>query len=974
MMKKRLPFFKRAQRGQTIVILALAFIVLLGFVGIVTDISLMFVRYNTLRRAVDSAAVAAAGQVRRTLPNAQEIANANAMGGTQAEKDKRADGFAFARNIATVNLAARQFIEFYGLSPSTVLVDTCATTPADPELKCSIKDPVTGKLPPPRKLVRVTAQLNSPTVFLRLLGWPSVLLEATSISETAVLDVVMIFDSSESMLNQTSYDDWEKGTPYKMHYYAPRMAQPAGSGVTTNCTTPSKYDPVYLRMFGCNYDYMSAWYQTLGKTQNQITADTTTYPVISYLSDASNNITIINDPNDSRQAPPNCRVRFFPAAETIVGGVSNGQGANAPTDDVRVEYTKLLKQVGYMSSGGSFTSNYDGFVPAYNYFGCCNDPNQDGKFEDLVCQPFKAMRDSTAEFLKHIDFTRGDRVAYVTFDRYAYLIDPDGQKGGADGTGPQTPMMTSQSDALLALSNEIGVRAETSFYADTVINGTNTVGTDGLWDSYVIGGAPYNPSDPSKSGTPIRYEQTMTNLAAGTWSPSGTGGYNNTTVGQLNDYPVNNNCHFQNAGLQAPFSIYSSLSPLDADLRNVNYIASRYPTPMAAFGQPKGLFPGTKSPNNGSTTNWPNPASFISWPATLMLPNLNDPAWNNQLPVTQFTSPTDPNYARQGKKPQWSYEIGAGCGSSNVGAALRVGNNALLNPNTVRTNGAVWVMVMLGDGAAAQSDPVRRGGAAGILNPGNPYGDPNSAPTSAGQYGSYGLCPYGTPANPGALLDNNFDVEQPRCSDMLPETRNPYCFRPDPGHTDADSNIFIDLNDDIRCETTYDVDDYARDWADYVGLSNPFPELTTQGTTRNALQLPTIFTIGFGIDFQQGNHSCAANVSDCLGEELLRYIADVGDNQRIDTDYQQDLKRDGVLDGKLSNNDPYGDRGPCEGPVVGYGSADAAKNANDFSTGVWVNPLPPKTNCGNYYNAPDPNRLTAVFDDIASRMFTRLTR
>jgi len=48
----------------------------------------------------------------------------------------RADGYAFARNIATVNLAARQFIEFYGLSPSAVLVDTCATTPHDVDLQC----------------------------------------------------------------------------------------------------------------------------------------------------------------------------------------------------------------------------------------------------------------------------------------------------------------------------------------------------------------------------------------------------------------------------------------------------------------------------------------------------------------------------------------------------------------------------------------------------------------------------------------------------------------------------------------------------------------------------------------------------------------------------------------------------------------------------------------------------------------------
>ena len=46
---------RRGETGQTIVILAFGFIVLLAFIGIVTDVSLLFVRYTTLRRAVDAA-------------------------------------------------------------------------------------------------------------------------------------------------------------------------------------------------------------------------------------------------------------------------------------------------------------------------------------------------------------------------------------------------------------------------------------------------------------------------------------------------------------------------------------------------------------------------------------------------------------------------------------------------------------------------------------------------------------------------------------------------------------------------------------------------------------------------------------------------------------------------------------------------------------------------------------------------------
>jgi hypothetical protein len=198
---------RQGQVGQTIVIMAFGFIVLLAFVGIVTDVSLMFVRYTTLRRAVDAAAVAAAGQVRRTLPTAAEL---TAAGGNKTV----ANGYAFARNVTNINLAARQFIEFYGLSPSNVSVDSCDTllpnkTPSASEvalmqlLECTNKDQ-------PRKLVRVTAQLLSPTVFLRLIGWGTVTLEASSISETAVLDVVLIFDTAETMLKQTTYNDWAK--------------------------------------------------------------------------------------------------------------------------------------------------------------------------------------------------------------------------------------------------------------------------------------------------------------------------------------------------------------------------------------------------------------------------------------------------------------------------------------------------------------------------------------------------------------------------------------------------------------------------------------------------------------------------------------------------------------------------------------------------------------------------------------------
>ncbi len=59
----------------------------------------------------------------------------------------------------------------------------------------------------------------------------------------------------------------------------------------------------------------------------------------------------------------------------------------------------------------------------------------------------------------------------------------------------------------------------------------------------------------------------------------------------------------------------------------------------------------------------------------------------------------------------------------------------------------------------------------------------------------------------------------------------------------------------------------------------------------------------------------------------------------------------------------FGERGSCEKPIGSYTPANLTSSAMD-----------PKQNCGNYFNAPDQDGLNKVFDEIASRMFTRITR
>ncbi|NJL56182.1 hypothetical protein HC928_14115 [bacterium] len=289
-----------------------------------------------------------------------------------------------------------------------------------------------------------------------------------------------------------------------------------------------------------------------------------------------------------------------------------------------------------------------------------------------------------------------------------------------------------------------------------------------------------------------------------------------------------------------------------------------------------------------------------------------------------------------------SYELWASCRGGNVGAALREANNALTDPTTQRREGTVWVMIMLGDGAAGASDPARRFGQVPVVP--QPYerqptADPNIYRYGTrGEYGSLGLCPYGQPNTSGLaeVTDTGSEpvIEFPYCQDERPETRNfcypgvrarqgfdssvgwppPYDIGFGPGALDAryadpnlpnpadpyntwsrpelaDAGLYYDIDVGnyplgfegytvgapaewlTSCSLYYDVDDYARDWADFVGqigVADANPEA-----------LPTIFTIGFGLNYDNQsdpNRLCENNVPDCLGEELLRYIADVGDN------------------------------------------------------------------------------------------------
>jgi hypothetical protein len=155
------------QKGQALVIIALAFLVLLVFVGLAVDAGQLFIYMGHLRRAVDAASLSAAAQYRE------------------------------GRTIAMMADAAEQVMNLNGVNPETVVVETCDTNPGDPGLCFT----------PRRKLVRVFGSTQVPMTFIRLLGFNNIPISANAIGEAASMDVVLVIDISESMANDASLVD-----------------------------------------------------------------------------------------------------------------------------------------------------------------------------------------------------------------------------------------------------------------------------------------------------------------------------------------------------------------------------------------------------------------------------------------------------------------------------------------------------------------------------------------------------------------------------------------------------------------------------------------------------------------------------------------------------------------------------------------------------------------------------------------------
>jgi len=151
-------------QGQTFIIIAAAFLALVAFLGLATDVGILFIAYGRLARSVDAAALAAASQIRE--------------GRTLAEMEET------AANALTVN----------GVAYDNIILQMC-----DYSLPEEDRDPQLCTEPYNKKLVRVTVQASTPLAFLRVLGFDSMTLTSSAIAEAASMDVVLVIDISESM-------------------------------------------------------------------------------------------------------------------------------------------------------------------------------------------------------------------------------------------------------------------------------------------------------------------------------------------------------------------------------------------------------------------------------------------------------------------------------------------------------------------------------------------------------------------------------------------------------------------------------------------------------------------------------------------------------------------------------------------------------------------------------------------------------
>jgi hypothetical protein len=262
----------------------------------------------------------------------------------------------------------------------------------------------------------------------------------------------------------------------------------------------------------------------------------------------------------------------------------------------------------------------------------------------------------------------------------------------------------------------------------------------------------------------------------------------------------------------------------------------------------------------------------------------------------------------------------SGCQNTSIGGGLKYGGNEF-GRAPIRQE-SVWVLVLLTDGAANASE------------------DDSSIPTLNK------FCPEST-------WGDDLDSTDPYCRDEDNDTRHTVLtptiwIAGDPGNgIPADPSHTGPYNPDSTFGALgnplddYDTEDFARDMADFVACAPTYGDAAQW--CRDSLnyiedeggQGAVIFAIGLGRSVVENPSS----VPEDAGDSLLKYVANVG------------------LDGDPDPTPPGGTTDPC----FGIPAPSLTEGNDDYS-------------CGNYYFSESGTGLNAVFEAIASRIFTRLTQ
>lgn len=183
------------ERGQSAVILALMFMMLLAFVGLATDTGIMYVAYAQLRRAIDAAALGAASQWRENRTQAEMTDTARqyiTLQGLTLAKYAPTDPEVIAgtATAGSDKLKIETCVSLFNSTPQNMTEATSSPYSSEP-LLCAY---------PNRKFVRVSATTLVTFSFMQLFGWKDVQLSANTTTEAAALEIVLVIDTSFSMV------------------------------------------------------------------------------------------------------------------------------------------------------------------------------------------------------------------------------------------------------------------------------------------------------------------------------------------------------------------------------------------------------------------------------------------------------------------------------------------------------------------------------------------------------------------------------------------------------------------------------------------------------------------------------------------------------------------------------------------------------------------------------------------------------